>query len=146
MLHNYWTKIDYYCCFVILLCTFKLCINSILTDIDLVVDNNCFLRTPNKSWKIPKICCWKINYFIMNCESIHSVINDYIAQSAEINTTNKIYMNSWWIVEYLLDGLTKSCNSNIGIVSAPPLIIVSAVDKLTCQSVTHINLFLLKHK
>ena len=66
----------------------------ILIDIDLVVDNNWFVRTPNKSWKIPKICCWKINYFIMNCESIHNVIVDYIAQSAEIINTNQQYINS----------------------------------------------------
>ena len=74
--------------------TLKLCIKATLIDIVVVVDNDCFVRTPNKSWKIPKFCCWKINYFIMNCESIHNVIVDKIAQSAEIINTNQQYINS----------------------------------------------------
>ena len=37
----------------------------------------------------------------MNSESIDNIIVDYVAQFADINTTNKIYINSWWFVEYL---------------------------------------------
>ena len=32
----------------------------------------------------------------MNSESIDNIIVDYVAQFADINTTNKIYINSWW--------------------------------------------------
>ena len=68
--------------------------NAILIDIDLVVDNNCFLKTPLKSWKITKIYSLEINYFSTSYESTYSVIVDSVAQFADINTTNKIYMNS----------------------------------------------------
>ena len=73
----------------------------ILIDIDLVVDNNWFVRTPNKSWKITKIYLLEINYFITIYESTYNVIADSVAQFADINTTNKKYINSWWFVEYL---------------------------------------------
>ena len=35
----------------------------------------------------------KINYFLMNCESIHNVIVVYIAQFAEIIITNEQYID-----------------------------------------------------
>ena len=79
---------------MILLRTLKLCEKATLIDIVVVVDNICFLRTPNKSWKIPKICCWKINYFIMNCQSIHNVIVDSVAQLAVKNILDELYVDS----------------------------------------------------
>ena len=68
--------------------------NATLIDIVVVVDNNCFVRTPNKSWKIPKFYLKKINYFSMSYVSTYIVIADSVAQLVDINTTNKIYMNS----------------------------------------------------
>ena len=63
-------------------------------DIDLVVDNNCFLKTPNKSWKIPKFYPLEINYFSTSCESINNVIVDSVAQFADINIVDSQYINS----------------------------------------------------
>ena len=74
MLHKYWTKMDFYCCFVILLYALKLCVNSVLIDIDVIVDNNCFVRTPNRSWKIPKFYSLEINYITTSYKSIYNVI------------------------------------------------------------------------
>ena len=86
---------------MILLYTFKLCIKATFIGIVVVVDNNCFVRTPNKSWKIHKFYLKKINYFSMSYVSTYNVIADSVAQFADINTTNKIYINSWLFVEYL---------------------------------------------
>ena len=64
---------------MILLRALKLCIKATLIDIVVVVDNNCFVRTPNKSWKIPKFYPLEINYFTMSYESINNDIADYVA-------------------------------------------------------------------
>ena len=37
----------------------------------------------------------------MSYLSTYNVIADSVAQFADINTTNKKYINSWWFVEYL---------------------------------------------
>ena len=37
----------------------------------------------------------KINYFLMNCESIHNVIVDSVAQFAEIIVTNEQHIDGW---------------------------------------------------
>ena len=68
--------------------------NATLIDIDLVADNNCFLKRPNKSWKIPKFYPLEINYFSTSYESTYNVIVDSVAQSAEIINTNQQYINS----------------------------------------------------
>ena len=95
MLNKYWTEIDYYSWFGILLYALKLCMKRILIDIDLVVDNNCFLRTPKKSWKIPEFYPLEINYFSTSYESIYNIIVDYIAQLADINILAELYIDSW---------------------------------------------------
>ena len=79
---------------MILLRALKLCINAILIDIDLVVDNNCFLKTPLKSWKIPKFYPLEINYFSTSCESTYNVIVDSVVQLADKNIVDSQYNNS----------------------------------------------------
>ena len=79
---------------MILLYALKLCIKATLTNNNLDIEIDGHVRTLIQYGNISKIYPSEINYFIMNCESIHNVIVNYIAQSADINTTNKIYMNS----------------------------------------------------
>ena len=79
---------------MILLRTLKLCIKATLIDIVVVVDNNCFLRTPNKSWKIPEFYSLEINYFSMSSESIYNVIVDSVAQLADKNILDELYIDS----------------------------------------------------
>jgi hypothetical protein len=59
-------------------------VNSALIDIDVAVDNNCYIRTPIKYRDYLKFLLMKINYFLMNCESIQNVIVDSVAQFSEI--------------------------------------------------------------
>ena len=68
--------------------------NAILIDIDLVVDNNCFLKAPNKNWKIPKFYPLEINYFSMSYVSTYNVIADSVAQFADINIVDSQYIDS----------------------------------------------------
>ena len=79
---------------MILLYALKLCVKRILIDIVFVVDNNCFLRTPNKSWKIPKFYSLEINYFSMSSESINNVIADSAAQFAYIDIVDSQNIDS----------------------------------------------------
>ena len=113
MLNDQWTKIDYYCWFVILLRALKLCMNAILIDIDLVVDNNCFLKTPLKYRKITKIYSLEINYFSTSYESTYNVIVDSVAQLADINIVDSQYINSWQIVWYIVVELILITNDKV---------------------------------
>ena len=79
---------------MILLCTLKLCIKPTLIDIVFVVDINYYIRTPNKSWKIPKFYPLEINYFSTSCESTYNVIVDSVAQLADINILDELYIDS----------------------------------------------------
>ena len=78
---------------MILLRALKLCMNATLIDNVVVVDNNCFLRKPNKSWKIPKFYSLEINYFSMSSESIYNLIVDSVAQRADINILDELYID-----------------------------------------------------
>ena len=42
----------------------------------------------------------KINYFLMNCESIHNVIVDSVEQFAEINIIDGQNIDSWLTNKY----------------------------------------------
>ena len=64
---------------MILLRALKLCMKATLIDNVVAVDNNCFVRTPNKSWKIPEFYPLEINYFTMSYESINNDIADSVA-------------------------------------------------------------------
>ena len=78
---------------MILLQTLKLCINAILFDIVVVVDNNCFVRRPLKYRNITKISLLEINYFSTIYESTYNVIVDSVAQLADINILNELYID-----------------------------------------------------
>jgi hypothetical protein len=84
MLNKDWTKLNHYCWFGILLYTLKLCVNSILINNDSIFQIDGYVKTPIKYRNIPKFHLLEINYFIMNCESIHNVIVDSVADFAEI--------------------------------------------------------------
>ena len=64
-----------------------------MIDIVVVVDNNGFVRTPNKSWKIHKFYLKKINYFSMSYVSTYNVIADSVAQFADINILDELYID-----------------------------------------------------
>ena len=79
---------------MILLCTLKLCIKPTLIDNVVVVDNNCFVRRPLKYRNITEIYSLEINFFSTSYESTYNVIVDSVAQLADINILDELYIDS----------------------------------------------------
>ena len=94
VLNDYRSKLDYYCCFGILLWAFKLCINAILINNNLDIEIDGHVRTPIQYGNISKIYPLEINHFSKSYESTYNAIADSVAQHAYINIVDEQYIDS----------------------------------------------------